>query len=129
MEQAAAGASDPWDRIRRRGYAYLQWGMENPEHYRILMMSRADLTPERFVDERMADTAGLDAVAADLAAAVAAGTIEDSGDPVKTTELLWMVMHGLVSLLIAKPEFPFGNPDEVFDRMLELVHKGLAPRT
>jgi AcrR family transcriptional regulator len=129
MEQAAAGSTDPWERIRRRGYAYLKWGLENPEHYRILMMSRADLTPDRFVDERMADTAGLDAVAADLSAAVAAGSIAFAGDPVKGTELLWMVMHGMVSLLIAKPGFPFGQPDEVFESMLELIHRGLAPRS
>lgn len=128
MEQAAEGSADPWERIRRRGYAYLKWGLENPEHYRILMMTRPDLTPDRFLDERMADTAGLDAVAGDLSAALAAGTITFTGDPVKATELLWMVIHGMVSLLIAKPGFPFGDVDEVYESMLELVHRGLAPR-
>src|SRR5579862_8665394 len=46
MDEAAAAGTDAWDRIRRRGYAYLCWGIENPEHYRILMMSRPDVTPE-----------------------------------------------------------------------------------
>src|SRR5947209_3832940 len=59
MADAAEGVEDPWERIRRRGYAYLRWGLENPEHYRILMMSRPDQTPDRFVDERLVDTAGL----------------------------------------------------------------------
>jgi AcrR family transcriptional regulator len=39
MAEAAAAVDDPWERIRRRGYAYLRWGLDNPEHYRILMMS------------------------------------------------------------------------------------------
>lgn len=128
MEEAAQGGADAWERIRRRGYAYLKWGLDNPEHYRILMMSRPDCTPDRFVDERLADTAGLDAVAADLAAAAAEGSIASLADPVKEAELLWMVIHGVVSLVISKPDFPFGPVDGVFEAMLDLVHQGLAVR-
>jgi AcrR family transcriptional regulator len=128
MEEAAAGGTDPWERIRRRGHAYLRWGLENPEHYRILMMSRPDDTPERFVDERLAATAGLGAVAADLEAAVAQGLIAPVPDPVKETELLWMVIHGMVSLVISKPGFPFGPPEGVYEAIFDLVHRGLAPR-
>lgn len=128
MEGAAADGTDAWDRIRRRGYAYLRWGLDNPEHYRILMMSRPDATPDRFVDERLADTAGLNAVAADLVAAVGEGSIAPVADPVKESELLWMVIHGMVSLLISKPDFPFGPVESVYKSMLDLVHRGLAPR-
>ena len=74
-------SSDPWERIRRRGYAYLHWGLDNPEHYRILMTSRPDHTPERLLDERLADTAGLVPAAEDIAAAVAAGQIGRGGRP------------------------------------------------
>jgi hypothetical protein len=52
-----------------------------------------------------------------------------SEDPLETTKLLWMMIHGMVSLLISKPEFPFGSIDAVYERMFELVHRGLAPRT
>ena len=128
MEEAAAGGTDAWDRIRRRGYAYLRWGLDNPEHYRILMMSRPDSTPDRFGDERLADTAGLDAVAADLAAAVAEGSVAPVSDPVREAEILWMVIHGMVSLYISKPDFPFGPVDSVYETVLDLVAKGLAPR-
>jgi len=129
MEEAAEGIEDPWERIRRRGYAYLRWGLDNPEHYRILMMSRPDQTPDRFVDERLVDTAGLVPVAADLVAAVASAQVEGTGDPLETTKILWMMIHGLVSLLISKPDFPFGPVDEIYARMFELAHRGLAPRS
>ena len=129
MADAAEGIEDPWDRIRRRGYAYLQWGLGNPEHYRILMLSRPDRTPDRFVDERLADTAGLVPVAEDVAAAMASEQVVSADDPLETTKLLWMMIHGMVSLLISKPGFPFGSIDEVYERMFELVHRGLAPRT
>jgi AcrR family transcriptional regulator len=129
MTEAAAGVADPWERIRGRGRAYLKWGLDNPEHYRILMTSRPDQTPERLLDERLADTAGLRPATEDVAAAVAAGRLTASGTPVEITELLWMMIHGMVSLRISKPGFPFGPVDEVYERMFDLAFRGLAPRT
>ena len=129
MEVAAKDSTDAWDRIRLRGLAYLRWGLANPEHYRILMMSRPDATPERFVDQRLADTSGLSAVAEDIQLAAAEGLIAPVEDPVKEAELFWMVIHGMVSMLIAKPEFPFGPADELYDAMFDLVYRGLAPRS
>lgn len=129
MQDAAAGSADPLERIRRRGYAYLCWGLDNPEHYRILMMSRPDATPERFVDQRLADTTGLAAVAADVEEAVAGGLIAKVREPMEEAELFWMVIHGMVSMLIAKPDFPFGPPRDLYDAMFDLVYQGLAPRS
>ena len=128
MEQAAREGSDPWDRIRRRGLAYLRWGLANPEHYRILMMSRPDDTPERYVDQRLADATGLEAVAADIVLAAGDGLIAAVADPMREAELFWIIIHGMVSMLVAKPEFPFGDPDDLFDAMFDLVQRGLAPR-
>jgi AcrR family transcriptional regulator len=129
MADAADGVEDPWERIRRRGYAYLQWGLNNPEHYRILMTSRPDHTPERLLDERLAYTLGMVFTAEDISAGVAGGQIAVEGDPMETVKVLWMMIHGMVSLLISKPEFPFGPVDELYERMLTLVFQGLAPRT
>jgi AcrR family transcriptional regulator len=128
MERAAAEGSDPWDRIRRRGLAYLRWGLDNPEHYRILMMSRPDSTPERFADQRLADATGLEAVADDIGLAAAGGLIAPVAEPGREAELFWMVIHGMVSMLIAKPDLPFGPPEELYDAMVDLVYRGLAPR-
>lgn len=129
MQQAAIAGSDPWDRIRLRGLAYLRWGLANPEHYRILMMCRPNSTPERFVATRLADTSGrLGAVCEDIGLAAAAGLIEPVDDPAREAELLWMVIHGMVSMLIAKPDYSLDPAEELYDAMIELVYRGLAPR-
>jgi AcrR family transcriptional regulator len=120
MANSAAGVDDPLERMRLRGLAYLHWGLQNPEHYRILMMSRPDCTPDRFVDERLADTAGLLPVIQDL---VAAGAEE----AVEVSKLLWMMMHGMVSLLISKPDFPFEPAEQIYDRLFEVARRGLNP--
>lgn len=125
---AAEGVNDPWERVRRRGYAYLRWGLDNPEHYRVLMMRRPDRTPDRFVDERLADTAGLVPVSEDVAAALAANHPVGAADALETTKMLWMMIHGVVSMLISKPDFPFEPVDEIYDRLFELVRGGLIGR-
>lgn len=128
MEEAAAAGADPLDRIRRRGLAYLKWGIENPEHYRILMMSRPGSTPERFVDQRLADKGGLEAVAVEIEAATREGRIAAVRPPVEEAELFWMVIHGMVSMMISKPDFPFASAEEMYESMFDLVYRGLAPR-
>jgi AcrR family transcriptional regulator len=125
MNAAADGVADPRERLHRRGEAYLNYGLTHPEHYRLLMMSRPDDTPERFADERLVDTAGLLPVIEDIKAAADAGLIGDR-DPFEVAELLWMCMHGTVSLLISKPEFPFGDAPTVFERLFDLVWAGLT---
>jgi AcrR family transcriptional regulator len=130
MAAAAKAGTDPWDRIRLRGLAYLRWGLANPEHYRILMMSRPDSTPERFVAQRLADTSGgLGTVADDIGLASAAGLIAPVEDPAREAELFWMVIHGMVSMLIAKPDYSLGPAAELYEAMFDLVYRGLAPRS
>lgn len=124
MDQAVDGVDDPIERIMARGRAYLRFGLDNPEHYRILLMSRPDETPDRFVDERLASTAGIEVIAADLSRAMDAGLLVRQ-DPVEAACLLWMAVHGMVSLLIAKPDFPFPPVDRLFDDLVKLALDGL----
>jgi AcrR family transcriptional regulator len=125
MEQAVAGIADPIERIHRRGRAYLRFGLENPEHYRILMMSRPDDTPDRFTDERLASTAGLEVIAADLSRAMAAGLVAQQ-EPTEAACLLWMAVHGMVALLISKPAFPFPPVEQLFEHLAQLTLAGLG---
>ncbi|HLH47291.1 MAG TPA: TetR/AcrR family transcriptional regulator [Acidimicrobiales bacterium] len=125
MDAAAGGVEDPVERLRRRGEAYVRFGLEHPEHYRVLMMRRPDQTPDRFTDERLASTAGLEVVAADLSAAMEAGRFPRQ-DPMEAAVLLWMAVHGMVSLLISKPDFPFPPPKQLFDHLYRMTLAGFG---
>jgi AcrR family transcriptional regulator len=125
MADAAIGVNDPLERLRLRGLAYLHYGLRHPEHYRILMMSRPDDTPDRFIDERMADTAGLLPVVDDVRAAIDLGLFP-AQDALDAAKLLWMMIHGMVSLLISKPDFPFPPPEESYQRLYEMLVAGLV---
>jgi AcrR family transcriptional regulator len=125
MNAAVAAVTAPIDRIRARGLAYLHFGLGHPEHYRILMMSRPDDTPDRFADERLAGTAGIEVIAGEIQEAIDAGDLP-AQDPLEAACLLWIAIHGMVSLLIAKPDFPFPPVDQLFEHLAGLSLAGLG---
>jgi AcrR family transcriptional regulator len=125
MEAAAAGIDDPWERVARRGRAYIDFGLSNAEQYRIIMTSRPDGTPERFVDERLRQTSAFGHVVEDVQAAIDAGLLRYNNAVLVATGL-WMVVHGITSLLIAKPDFPWPPVDELVDHILGVYATGLG---
>jgi AcrR family transcriptional regulator len=127
MERAVAGVDDPLERLDRRGHAYIEFGLASPEHYRLLMMGRPDCTPERFVDGRLVDAYAFEGVVADVQAAIDAGLVRYC-DTVQVACGLWMMVHGIVSLFIAKPDFPWPEDrNALIHHVLEVYMRGLEP--
>ena len=103
-EEAAAAAADPLDELYRRGEAYIRFGLENPEHYRILFMGRDE--PLEYDEERLRQTACFGHLVEAVGRAMDTGAIA-SGDPMVVAIGLWASVHGITSLMIAKPNFPW----------------------
>jgi hypothetical protein len=61
-----------------------------------------------------------------VTAAIVAGRIE--GDPVQVSIYLWSVVHGLTSLLITKPEFPWPDRDALIDHVARSALRGVTVR-
>ncbi len=111
---AAAGtdSDDPLDLLRARGRAYVEYGLENPEPYRILFMQQSDSFANRSVASTAADSFAL------LAAAVEECLdqgIFPEGDPFTISCTLWASIHGLTSLMISNPDFPWPPLDDLLD--------------
>src|SRR5918992_1368219 len=45
-QEAAAQSDDPWESLKLRGRAYVKFGLEHPEHYRILFMEKPKAMPD-----------------------------------------------------------------------------------
>jgi len=128
LEDAARDATDPLDELHRRGAAYVRFGLENPEHYRILFMDRDE--PISFSEERMTDAAAFTHMVEAVQRAIDAGVLAvgdgaTATDAMTATIALWASAHGLTSLLIAKPDFPWPSINELIDQVLRAAVYGL----
>jgi AcrR family transcriptional regulator len=124
---AVQGVDDPLERIYRRGQAYVQFGLDNPEHYRIMFMSRAADAPSRLVDEGIAMSAAFSGLVDDVRAAVERGEID--GDPFVIACGTWAAVHGVTSLIISKPHFPWPPIDEMLDHTLVVCSRARGGRS
>jgi AcrR family transcriptional regulator len=123
MKEASADAPDAFEALRQQGIAYLRFAVANPEHYRIVMMGPAsEHDPE---DEIASGAFGhvLDSVTA----CIGLGVLE--GDPIHLALQLWAAVHGLASLRIAKPLFPWPPLEQFFDDSVCATGIGLAAMT
>jgi len=113
MLAAGKGVEDPLKRLLAYGLAYVQFAVSHPEHYRVATM---DPCPRPSVDTVLADSAFMHF------GEVVKQCIEDGifppGDPLPITLDLWSAAHGIAGLLIVKPFLPWGDVDEVAERVL-----------
>lgn len=120
IEAACQGVDDPIEAMRARGRAYVSFGMDNPEHYRIMFMGPAYATPDQWND-LLASGAFANLVGG-LQVAVDAGVLTacPGGDVTAMAMHVWANIHGLTSLLVARPTMPWPELDAFVDEHLTL---------
>jgi AcrR family transcriptional regulator len=119
MKTASEAAANPWESLRSMGVSYVHFALENPEHYRIVMMRSEDHDPS---DEIASGAFGhlLDGVVT----CIGLGIFE--GDPIDLGLKLWAAAHGVASLLITKPSFPWPPVEQLVDATICMAGTGLA---
>lgn len=100
------------DRLSRLGRAYVDFGLEHPDIYRIAFMLESDRLHAKADANHPADAVGLDAFAA-LRQIVSELRGRDDEATAALAQSIWACMHGLVSLLLARPGFPWVDRDEL----------------
>jgi AcrR family transcriptional regulator len=117
---------DPVERLKRGLLAYIQFGLENPHHYRATFMMRM---PEGFDEKKMQqdDSPGMQAFAfltQGLSECIKSGKM-----PPLNVELagqtLWAGIHGITSLLITHERFHWAGKEKVIHSTVDTLVAGL----
>jgi AcrR family transcriptional regulator len=122
---ASAPADDQLEALRRRGRAYIRFGVDNPSHYRILFMGGAGADPSGWTPERLLASSAFGHLVDNVRRAMDTGALA-YGDAHLVATGLWAAVHGVASLLIAKPHFPWPDVDALVDHVLATQVRGLA---
>jgi AcrR family transcriptional regulator len=117
---AAAQFDRPRDQLRAWCLTYCRFGLTHPGHYRVLFDS---WSAER-VDVPLTDLPGY-GLRCGLLALIADCT-SSADDVEQLGTLIWAALHGLVSLRINKPSFPWPPIETLLDALL--TRMSLAPR-
>lgn len=118
---------DPVECLKRGLIAYIQFGLENPHHYRAtFMMPIPDDLDEKAMHE--SNSPGMQAFS--FLRRGISECIEKGKMPAKDVELasqeLWAGIHGLTSLLIVHESFPWVGRDRLIHSMVDTLVAGLG---
>lgn len=129
MAAAGAGAhEDPLGALAAQGRAYIAFARSRPEHYRLMFMRRPGHDLEMPTEAEISAVAGLSTVIDTVRVAQEQGVLPVDDDPARVALTLWSAVHGIAALLIAKPHFPWGDTDELIDRVVAMTLYGVVPR-
>jgi AcrR family transcriptional regulator len=118
--------SDTLDSLRRGMRAYIEFGINNPNHYLVTFVYAG-----RYLHESghhmKADDPGI--CCFDNFRAIVRKCIEEGyfrlEDVDEVSQAMWSGMHGITTLLITKPGFPFIERTRLVDRVVDILVEGV----
>jgi AcrR family transcriptional regulator len=125
--EAMEGLDDPVERLQACAKAYVHFALEHPEHYRIVFMVANDLPAEQATLEALRENVAFAPMYRNITDAFEQGLFAGS-DPDTASLVMWAMVHGLASLLIAKPSFEWPDVDDLVSACCRQQLDGLRPR-
>lgn len=119
---------DPLDTLLRQAEAYVRFGVEHPEHYRVTFMDRTGFTPGQYLEEMLGEGTAFQRLIQTVEALAATGRIRPAllvDGPLGLSLQFWAQVHGLTSLLIAKAAAPWPPLDRLIATQAELLVGGI----
>ena len=127
LHEACAGIDDPVDRLVSLGRAYINFGVANPEPYRIVFMTRPDLAPEQFQGMELAESASFDMLMGCVQDCMDAGRLLPKyTDAFRLALGFWARVHGLTSLRVTKPGIAWLDDPDFVDDYAEMCLLGIV---
>jgi AcrR family transcriptional regulator len=102
--QKIAEVRDPIERLKKTGYAYVEFGLRYPNHYRLMFMTpHPPHTPEMEADKGNPEQDSYAFLKVIVSQCIEAGMFRNEFSDVEAvSQMLWASVHGVVSLRIAK---------------------------
>lgn len=114
---------DPLVFLKGMMHAYIRFGIDKPDPYHFAFMLRRTKGLEKARPRPHRSFAFLQSVVSDCIQ----GGLLRKVDPQLATQGIWAGIHGVTSLMITIPRFPWGDRDAVIEHVVSSLIEGLRP--
>ena len=118
---------DPLERLKRGLVAYIEFGIENPHHYRatFMMPIPEGFDPKKHINPDSPGMQAFDFMRRCVYDCLSAGKLR-AKDAELASQVLWAGIHGITSLLITHEHFPWVGREKVIHSTVDTLVKGLG---
>jgi len=126
MEAITRDGDDPIEVLRRGCRAYVDFGLKYPNHYKLTFINH----PQHPRDEKRhlrEESMGMKAygnLRSGVEACIKAKKFRETNVEA-VTQMMWAGGHGITSLLISMPDFPWVKKTDLIDLMIDTLIDGL----
>jgi AcrR family transcriptional regulator len=124
MEAINAHGDDPLTTLRNGMRAYTEFGLANPSYYKLAFMSPPEFKAEAYLVEGAAGTALFQDLRGTVELCIRQGLFRQMEADL-AAQILWIANHGVTSLLISNPNFPWVDRDILIGRVIDCAIDGL----
>ena len=124
LAAAAQSQEDAWERLIALGRAYVAFGLQNPVYYQLMFMQRADFLTHTPVGESQPRIMSFQVLRQTVQQAIDDGVLRP-GDAESYSDVLWALVHGMVSLAISMPMFDAARIQRTMEIAWQMECQGL----
>ncbi|MGH9712059.1 MAG: TetR/AcrR family transcriptional regulator [Candidatus Acidiferrales bacterium] len=124
LERSRERFRDPIERMREGLREYVEFGLQNPQHYRVTFMVSHPQASNECNDAQAAGFRAYEHLRQSVVECIRAGRFRDVNVDV-ASQALWSGVHGVTSLLIANTKFPFVERNQLIDMVVDTLVQGL----
>lgn len=121
-------SSDPFEILRQSCRAYVDFGLQHPDQYTVafLLDSGQRLSANEVMEKFPKAMEVFYQLRCGVADCMTEGGMADA-DPDLASQVVWAGLHGITSLLIIKPSFPWCDKDNLIDTMIQAIIGSICP--
>lgn len=127
IEASTEGLVAPVARIKAQCHAYVEYAVENPALFEILFVFRPAWSPQPAATELPMASKAFEISAVAVEDAIATGALRAT-DPLKASLTIWAAVHGVATVLLARPGLGAEYEAALVDSVIDSVVGGLSIR-
>jgi AcrR family transcriptional regulator len=126
LELISRECTDPVECLRRGCRSYVDFGLKHPNHYKLTFINHPNLAvgKEHYLREDSAGRQAFEHMQQTVQECIDQKRLRED-DAEAVAQALWAVIHGVTSLLITKPDFPWVKKDKLIDLTIRAAIDGL----